>query len=148
VIHKFQKSLKVGKAGEATLLKLWPELVAIAGGRKGDFLLGDQKVELKTDSYDMDASPNFFMERYSGSIVNKEGGPWQSLEHGSHLFVYFFSKNLTAFVFNTEKLVEALNVLIPDLKPVTVRNIGWNTVGYKVPREALAHLYEVKSWKL
>lgn len=145
-MHIFGKSLAVGKRGEALLLAAWPELIPIPGGRKGDFTLDGVKVELKTDSYKLDKTENFFIERWSDVDKKKPGGPWQSKEHEAVIFVYFYSSDMVAYIFNTVKLVKALEGIIKGLKPVNIPNIAWTTVGYKVPREALKHLYQVRTF--
>lgn len=140
--HNFQTSLAKGKAGEALILKLWPELMA-TDGRKGDFLLGADKlkVEVKSDSYGLHGSPNFFFERYSNASKGSPGGPWQALAHGCNLFVYFYPSDRVAFIFDTVIVVNLLNQLITSLQPVEVQNRGYTTIGFKVPRSELEGLY-------
>lgn len=144
-MHNFANSLKIGKAGEAALNRLWPELVP-TDGRKGDFKLGKDTVEVKTDSYDMDKTVNFFIERWSDIANQKPGGPWQSLEHGAKYFVYWFPKNGTAFVFETLELVTYLNTVLADYQSITIPNRAWVTVGYKIPRETLKSLAIIKEF--
>lgn len=135
VIHDFKESLKRGQDGETELLKLWPELIA-ADGRKHDFTLpnGDT-VELKTDYYDADKTPNFFMERWSNWADKKPGGVWQS---SATYFAYYFIKNGLLFVFKTNALREFMDG--QKYGGISVRNKGWTTVGYRVPRAQVMHL--------
>ncbi len=146
-MHSFKASLAKGKSGEALLQSLWPELVP-TDGRSGDFMLGDSKVEVKSDSYNMDKTPNFFIERYSNNTKKSDGSVWQALKHECMIFVYFYPKNNTAFVFyDIVQLMNTLDSIIPDLEPIFIRNPGYYTVGYKVPRELLKDLYEVREFK-
>lgn len=145
--HNFQKSLAVGKAGEQLLLSLWPELVPI-DGRKGDFTLGPDKVEVKSDQYDMNKTPNFFWERFSNEAKQSPGSVWQSLEHGCNILVYWYPKNKTAFVFDTVILKNVLESIIPELNPIRIPNTGYYTIGYKIPRDLVApYAIEVKIWR-
>lgn len=140
-MHHFGSSLAKGKRGEDLLSELWPELQRL-DGRKGDFTWNGIKVELKTDSYDMAKTKNFFLEVWSDVDKGKPGGPWQALQHGAELFCYFYSNNLTMYIFDTQALVYYLDGLPKDYyQSVKVPNRTWTTVGYKVPREDLKHLY-------
>lgn len=145
-VHKFKRSLAAGRSGELLLASLWTELVPIEGGRKGDFMLGNKKVEVKSDSYGLQGSVNFFMERWSDEDKLKPGGPFQALEHGCQFFVYFYPTDKVAFVFDTGSLCRVLLKMLPELKPVNIRNVRWNTVGYKIPREALKDIYVIKDF--
>jgi hypothetical protein len=144
--HNFQRSLVIGQAGEALLLELWPELRQ-TDGRKGDFLLHNGDVlEVKSDSYSLKATKNFFMERWSDFDRKKPGGPWQSLAHGAKYFFYWFPADLTGFLFHTQELVDKLEELEHTLETRFVDNETWTTVGYKVPRNDLLNICEVKEF--
>lgn len=85
----------------------------------------------------MTKTKNFFIERWSKP--GKVGGPWQAKQSGSHVYVYFFIQNYTAFFFNIDKLLaklETLNLDV-DFKLCSVQNEGYTTQGYKIPRELL-----------
>lgn len=143
----FAVDLKRGQAGEELLLKHWPGLVRL-DGRKADFRTEEGKLlELKTDSYDMNKTANFFIERWSDVDQLKPGSVWQSSGHGVDLFVYMFPANKTYFIFKVDSLLAELEPIIKDLEPVHVPNRSWTTVGYKVPRAKLAHLAEQRSWE-
>lgn len=145
-MHSFKKSLAKGKSGEALLQSLWPELVP-TDGRSGDFMLGTDKVEVKSDSYDMEKTPNFFIERYSNNTKKSDGSVWQALKHECMIFVYWYPTNKTAFVFrDIVQLMNALDAIIADLEPIYIRNPGYYTVGYKVPRELLKDYFEVRQF--
>jgi hypothetical protein len=58
-------------------------------GFKGDFLLPDgRKGELKTDFYSPHKWLNLIIERYGSA--DKNGGIWQSRDHGSDVLAYWF----------------------------------------------------------
>lgn len=141
-MHKFTDSLRVGKAGECLLLEYAPTLIQL-GGRKSDFQcsITGELYELKSDSYDMNKTANFFIEWISNENKGSVGGPMQALEHGSKYWMYMFPKNKALFIFETAPLVEALGAIVNNLTIVSIPNKGYNTLGYKVPRELLKHLY-------
>jgi hypothetical protein len=135
-LHDFKTSLAIGEIGQKKLQELWPELVP-TDGRTGDFLLpGGLKVEVKSDSYKHQDTENFFIERYSDVNKKTNGGPWQSAEHGCSVFVYFFVNDGIAYVFDLDKLLLRLAEICPT-GLIYIRNKGWTTGGYKVPRVKL-----------
>ncbi len=148
-MHNFNASLQKGKLGEKWLFENWPHPgLTPLDGRKSDFIdvRTQRRVELKTDSYDMDNTANFFIEQWSDVDKMKPGGPTQALLHNSELWVYLFIQNKTYFVFETQELVDFMKENAHKYAVVTVNNRGWTTVGFKVPRADVAHLYEeVKS---
>lgn len=141
-LHDFTTSLNTGALGQLKFLDLWPELTP-TDGRKGDFIAPDGRlIELKSDSYKHEDTENFFMERYSDVNAKTPGGPWQSAAHGCDTFVYFFVNSGIAYVFSLPPLLQKLEEM--NLKGlVYIRNKGWTTGGYKVPRSALANLYTI-----
>lgn len=144
--HNFQKSLAVGKAGEDQIISAWPGLVRL-DGRKSDFLTWDGlKVELKSDSYSMADTENFFIELLSDKAKNKHGGPLQALASGSDLYVYNFSANRTLFIFEVPALAAYIAKNKDKYEQIEIRNQGWVTTGLKVPRIDLSHLYRVKEY--
>lgn len=142
--HQFQRSLRAGKAGEAAFLAFAAKhniLLEPTDGRAGDFKDADGHLwELKTDSYDMDKTTNFFIERYSNAAKGTVGGPWQAEEHGCKYFAYYFPANNTAFIFETLDLLGQLT-LVPLGNPIDIRNVRHTTIGFKVPRSGLKPLY-------
>lgn len=142
----FKTSLRAGALGEVIFYQGHCGDLKRIDGLKGDFefLHGDlagQKLELKTDYYDMNKTPNLFIERYSDRVKQTPGGPWQALSHGCEWFSYFFVTNFTCFLFNTQALVDRLEHLLPTLQPVEVKNTSWVTEGYRVPRHLLKDIY-------
>lgn len=145
----FREQLAVGDMGEKDFKKAYQVLepkksqVDLAY----DFILKDKKrVELKTDSYPMDKSPNFFMETVSDIQSGKLGGPFRAYKDGIEYFVYYFIEDCTYFWFETKKLHDALEALIASGKYQlkSIKNKGWTAEGYAIPREALRSvvLYE------
>jgi hypothetical protein len=141
---KFKKQLRQGEIGEAIFYMAHQGTLSKEDGRARDFscALTGAGVELKTDFYNMDATPFFFMERFSNREKQSPGGPYQAQANGTKWFVYFFISHLTYFRFETEKLVERLEQVMPTCEAMEIKNDGYVTVGYKVPREALSDLYQ------
>jgi hypothetical protein len=136
----FKKQLKVGAKGESLFLSLYPKLEK-ADGIKYDFMLGDKTLELKTDTYSMTETPNFFMEHLSDCKSGKLGGPWRALQDGVDYFVYMYQAQKQCFWFEPKPLVEFLDVYIRTAGYKVIRNKGWTSHGYTVPRETLSHLF-------
>jgi hypothetical protein len=137
----FRQQLRVGDNGEADFVKYYKNLAPKKStNRKIDFYLGDgTTVELKTDSYDMNKTANFFMELYSDMETGAIGGPWRALRDELDFFVYYFPRNQTFFWFTTGLLVARIDLLISQHKYTlrTIRNKDWSGQGYTIPRELL-----------
>lgn len=139
-IFDWKEQLTVGDDGERNFVRDYPELKPV----KCKDLIADFKlkngwfVELKTDTYDMNRTPNFFMELY-GNEQKKLGGPWRAKKDGIHLFIYYFINNKTYFWFNPITLCEMVDKIIIKNKLSTVKivNDGWAADGYKIPRKEL-----------
>lgn len=146
-MSSFTSSLRHGSLGEALFFQAHEGELKKESGRASDFsvVATGEHVELKSDMWDMNKTPNFFFERWGDRDAKKPGGPWQALANGANHFVYFYVPSLTYFSFDTRKLVGALEAIIPSMKPTEVVNKNWITEGYRVPREKLKALYvEVK----
>lgn len=144
---KFKTQLSVGDSGEKLFLEHYPKKIQLYTGREYDFdcLETGRKLELKTDTYPMIKTPNFFMERYSDSDKKSNGGPWRAAADSVDDFFYMFVSDRVWFHFaNPVALVEKLDKIIKDkkLKPMSVMNIKWRTVGYKILRSDVSDLYE------
>lgn len=134
----------MGDLGEILFFEAHCRDMVRLDGFKSDFQCktsGDT-VELKTDFYSFDETPNFFFERISNESKGSPGGPWQSLANGTDTFVYFFVKELTYFKFNVATLVTRLEEIIPTLKPVPIANKNFTTIGYRVPRTLVEDIAE------
>jgi len=140
----FKEQLSVGGAGEEFFLSLYPKLKK-ADGIKYDFELNGKTVELKTDTYYMKNTPNFFMEKYSSVESKKLGGPWRAANDSVSYFVYMYVKDKKCFWFDSKELTEYLDVYIKEQKPriMEIENTSWTTLGYLIPRKAVEHLYKL-----
>lgn len=143
--YAFKAQLRAGQIGEIIYQAAHRDDLLKLDGFQSDFIHKPtgQGLELKTDYYPLDKTPNFFFERYSNKEKGTPGGPWQAMGHGSDLFVYFYVSSLTYFTFDTKALVGKLEQLIPALEPWDVRNKTHTTVGYRVRRDELTELYQV-----
>ena len=131
--------------GEMLYLQANAGAVTISDGFDYDFVCGTTGtgIEIKTDFYSLDGTPNFFMERFSDLEAQTPGGPWQALEKGARDFVYFYIPSLIYYTFETQALVERLETIIPELKPFDVRNTKHITQGYRVARALIEDLAAV-----
>jgi hypothetical protein len=145
----FKTQLKAGKLGEMLYLKANEGAVTENPKFDYDFITTTGGgIELKTDFYSMESTPNMFIERYSDSLAKTPGGPWQAISKGAQTFVYFYVPSLTYFTFDTAQLVGRLEQLIPNIKPYDVRNTTHVTQGYRVPRSEVADLATVTTLKV
>lgn len=134
--------LKKGKAAEKDFLERYGQgAIVRTDGRKGDLQVKWSRaiLELKTDFYSK--STNLFMERWSVEATperaGKPGGPWQAAAHGATYYLYWFAETDELFVFCTAALVEYLEANLAAFRPCPVRNKGYTTLGYIVPKEKL-----------
>ena len=139
--------LKKGKKAEKDFLEKYGQgAIVRTDGRKGDLQVKWSRavLELKTDFYSK--STNLFMERWSvmadGEKLGKGGGPWQSLDHGAAYYLYWFPELDELFVFQTEVLVNYLEANIQSFRSCPVRNKGYTTLGYIVPKARLLKFHE------
>lgn len=145
-VFDFRKQLKFGQEAEELFQKYYPRRLEPAKDLTYDFLISSsrQKLELKTDSYNMLKTGNFFMERFSDVRKRSPGGPWRSVKDKIDIFCYLFSQNRTWFEFRKiPELVEELNILTKDTQMTYVKNRTWVTGGFLVPREKLLNLCTV-----
>ncbi len=162
----FRKAFEQGYKGEEFLLKAHADLKrAPDGERRWDLIKTTRpfaRVEVKTDSYPLQASPNFFMERktyvYKGGYT-LQGGPWRAEKDGVDILVYLFSNGGTAdepgepvafwFDFGViPQVVTRIEELIESkqAKYRRVRSGGCSAQGYLVPRVLLQDLYEERRY--
>lgn len=141
IIFDFNKQLEVGDTGEEKFLSFYKDLhPKKSKDRRFDFHIdGEKTVELKTDTYPIDNTPNFFMEMFGNIDEAKLGGPWRALQDEVDYFVYFFIKNKTFFWFETVSLCKMIDGLIAQhgLKPREIKNRSWTAMGYAIPRNEL-----------
>lgn len=124
-----------GKESEFIDLYLGPKLVK-STNRKWDFDTPDgKKIELKTDTYDIAKTPNFFMERYSDITKKSPGGPWRAAEDGVDRWIYWFPSGNVYYEFtDLPELIKVLDEVTEKYFMFSIRNKAWTTGGYKVPR--------------
>lgn len=143
--HVFKKSLGVGALGETLFAAAVKDDYQRLDGRHGDFIHTDgHKLELKTDTYSMEATPNMFMERFSNLETKTPGGPFQANIHGCIKYAYMYIQDLTVFIFDTDTLIKRLEKLIPNQKPKNIPNHTWITQGYAINRNDLIDIAEKK----
>lgn len=145
-MFNFKESLKKGAKGEERFLLINPKGLTRLDGRKNDFIYKDIHIELKSDSYGIHGSPNFFIEKWSDVDSKKPGGPFQALEKNNELFIYYYppkegQEDDVYFVFQTKRLVSFLNKNTEKYTLINIHNRAWITQGYKIPRVDLSHLY-------
>lgn len=146
----FKQSLGKGEVGEILFYEAHNGELERLDGRKSDFRVRETGagLELKSDFYEMAKTQNFFFERYSDKDKQSPGGPFQAQKNGSNLFVYFYIKDLTFFIFKTDALVAYLEENESSLKSRDIPNSRYTTMGYLVPRESLHGLYEERKIKV
>jgi hypothetical protein len=137
MVFQFKKQLNIGDDGEKLFLKTYQSRQSKkADGIKFDFFIDDGKtVELKTDTYSMSRTPNFFMEYFGNKDSGAIGGPWRALRDKVDYFVYLFLYDRTFFWFDPKTLCPFLDGEINNLRPKEIPNRTWTTVGFAVPRE-------------
>jgi len=149
----FDRQLTVGNDGEALFKQCYAHLNPIKSQDfKIDFTLGNMAtlsekailhvgntIELKTDSYQMSKTNNFFIELYGNEKTKAAGGPFRSVLHNVDYFVYFFVKDMTFFWFRPSDLVAAVQTYIKKhrLVPKRIINKTWVGIGYLIPRASL-----------
>lgn len=136
----FNIDLSRGKAGEQLLADKFPNLLIQLHGTGPDFrILGSQTyLELKTDSYNMNSTPNFFLE--TESRPGHPGGPFQALAKGSKYFIYYYLQNDKYFIFDTQDLVFFLKQNGWKYGERTIANKNYATKGLLIPRKDLESL--------
>lgn len=142
----FKDQLVVGDRGEELFQQYYPTKLELYPGREYDFTCTEtgKTVELKTDTYSLFKTENFFMERYSDidKKEDKPGGPWRALKDNVNLFCYMFVRENVYFEFDiTQKLIDRLDEYTERKGLVYIKNRGWITGGYKVPRKIVEEFY-------
>lgn len=154
---QFRADLARGRAGEEflqakrELCLYWPP----KGERRWDLTHIDpvfgkeSKVEVKTDSYDPEQTPNFFMELLTTAPGGYEvvGGPWRALADKVHTFVYLYHKpgrspSVAYWFRDLPALVHELDTRPSRWQMRSVKLDQLRATGLLVPRAALSGLYE------
>lgn len=139
---KFKNDLRTGQTGEALFHANFPNLKRL-DGFKHDFIneSNGTTFEVKCDTYDMQQTPNFFIEVLSDVARNKPGGPFQAAKNGTTNYEYMYIKNKRLFSFSVDALVGFILANRDKYRSVDIENEGWVTAGILVPRADVAHLY-------
>lgn len=144
----FARQNEIGKKGEEILVANYhmQPLQKLEGKSKiGDFMRTDGKIiEIKSDTYPLARTPNFFMEYYSNLAKQTPGGPWRTFLNGADIFLYLYLSDMVYYECDdVHKLVWTLDDLVAKqkLKPQRIVNTTWITTGYKIPRESVSSLF-------
>ena len=129
----------IGKIGEQLFQETYPEAIK-TDGRVEDFILNGEKIEIKTDNYSMNKTENFFFEFVGNDTKMNPGGPWRAAQDNIKWFVYLFIHDKKFFWFDSKKLCAFLDKKIVGMKPKSIKNKGYNTLGYTILREDVKHL--------
>ena len=139
-LFEFNRSLKSGHEGEMLFSQLNPNLKR-TDGFEYDFITSDNKtIELKSDYYSMNKTPNYFMEIFSVLEKDKLGGPFQSLQKGVDYYIYFFVKEKIWKIFDVKSLCERIKKVASQGRKVKVPNKGYTTFGLTLHRELFKDL--------
>jgi hypothetical protein len=135
----FARQKAIGQAGEARFLAHYQDIRRL-DGRGGDFVGNSGRlIELKSDAYSTEKTPNFFMERWSDVDAQKPGGPFQARQKGLFYFVYTYGSG-ECYWFIVDPLVDYLTRTADEYEYREIMNRAWRGGGFLVPRERLAHL--------
>lgn len=143
----FKEQLKVGDRGEELFLENYPKKLTIYPGKEYDFTCeSGAKIELKTDTYNINKTENFFLERFSDLERETPGGPWRAANDGIDIFCYMFVRHNIWFQFeDVPALVQRVDEILEGRKGglVYIKNRGWVTAGHKIKRVDLEDLYDI-----
>lgn len=137
----FNVDIHRGDAGEEMFMEYFPTYTKGNYKQRADYDLickySGATVELKTDYYSMERTPNIIVEYYSDIDKQKLGGPWRC--PGTTYFVYFYIQQGVFLWFPMTPLLERLNSLgfNQNGRMVRVPNLGYTTGVHKVPRKEI-----------
>jgi hypothetical protein len=104
------------------------------------------KVEVKTEyNLTLKSTPNFFMEKFGDDIKFKLGGPFRAQQDNVDIFISFFIQDATLFWFDdVDVLVDRCEkgIIEFNIQPKYIKNKGYNTIGYPIPRYWFKDLYK------
>lgn len=127
-----------GDQGERDFLNTFPSYRKVDDSQmyECDFqcIHTDETVELKTDYYDMNKTPNIIVERYSNQQKGTPGGPYRHSDQLTY-WVYYYKQNGLFLFYNALQLIEVVDSL--GLPIIPIQNQGYTTGVYKVPRDKL-----------
>ena len=137
-VFGFKSQMNVGDQGEQYFVTAYKSLDPKKSvDRAVDFHLNDgTSVELKTDTYPMENTQNFFLETFGDVDAGKLGGPFRAREDKIDFFVYYYIHDKTFFWFKTNELCERIEFIISTEKHKikSIKNKAWTTHGYALPR--------------
>lgn len=144
-VYNFEEQIKVGDAGEEEFRLFYKDRLNPIKPKNDysyDFGVGNKKIELKTDTYRMDSTENFFMERWANYEQTKVGGPWRASKDAVDYFVYYFRKDKTFFWFDTYSLNIRLDEIVKSTNPrlINIVNNGYSVWGYLIKRKDLTNI--------
>ena len=139
----FLSDKRVGTLGENYFAKKYAKRISkIKKSLKFDFYVdGDKKVELKTDTYPLSETENFFFEKIANDKTYSLGGPWRAKQDRVDYFVYFFLSDEVFYWFKTNELCARIEKIIKDCRKISILNKNHRTVGFLVKRELLKDIY-------
>jgi hypothetical protein len=109
----------------------------LGGKDEPDFIVGNDKVELKSDFHK--DSNNVFVEIIANTYKNTDGGPYQSLKYGTKFFLNWFpldnGENL--FVFNNSEFCSWLDLNKDKYRECKIKNKNYYTIGILIPKDEL-----------
>ena len=135
----FSKQLKQGEIGEQYFIKCYHKLnPRKSSAREVDIFINDnEKVELKSDSYPEEKTPNFFIELIGSTKTGKLGGAHLALKNDVDYFVYHYTTDKTFYWFRPKDLVEFIDKFGYKFVKKEIKNIGWSSIGLLIPRKEL-----------
>jgi len=137
-VADWKQDLARGDVGEREFLATFPmwQKGEDINRYEHDFVhrLTGETAELKTDYYNMEATPNIIVERYSNWERQTPGGPYRH-DGSLSLWVYYYRKNGLFLMYNPSQLIEKVDSLNLLLTPVS--NDRYTTMVYKVPRNSV-----------
>jgi hypothetical protein len=142
----FHKQLKKGGIGEKLFIECYHDLHPVKSPMKevDIFINNNEKVELKSDFYSQEDTPNLFIELIGNTVNNKLGGPHLSLQNDIDWFVYLYINDRTFYWFNTKELCDFIDNNGHKYETKEIKNYGWSSLGLLVPREDIQNLVKRK----
>ncbi len=141
----FLSDKRVGSLGESYFRKKYEERLSktAKSSLKFDVYIDEnKKVEIKTDTYSLKETENFFFEKIANDKTFTLGGPWRAKQDRVDYFVYFFLQDKVFYWFKTSELCARLEKILKECKKVSLLNRNHRTIGFLVKRELLKDIYK------
>lgn len=137
-IFNFQQQKKFGDQGEADFFKYYAVLgIKKENGRKWDFSMDGQGIEVKQDSYPMSKTPNLFIEKFSNIETGKKGGIYRAHNDKVKYFVYYYANDGVFLWYDVELLYKFIVKNEDDFVKKVIRNKNYKSEGLLVPRKCV-----------